>query len=389
MARKKEEESFEISKDILYGVIEFFSNQQAHLLMEMHARQNDESVRRRILEKAKEEFRLRKITEQKQLDAYVETFARYIWGYYVLDPLLDDESISDIKCYSHNHIRIKRDGKRMDGDVAFLDEEDYRRFVQIVATKNEENLSAINKQITFADDTSHNAFKLRFNISEGRLQSDGMPFMHIRKTPKNKLFLSDLVKKKFLTEEQKRYFEQKVRYASGIYITGKGSVGKTTFLNALIEEIPEDCSGLAISESDDLFATRHPDILFQHEIMNKGEGKISYSLKDLATVGLMIDLDYFITSEIKGDEAGAFSLAFYTGHKGLATGHGASCEDGIEKLADYIQRATGDPIEKCYKVISKLEVVVFIDDYQIKEIKEIKGYKDGYLIFQDIFGGAA
>ena len=389
MEKKKAEENFEISKDILYGVVDYFSNQQAHLLMEMHAKQTDEGIRKRILEKAKDEFRLRKITDLKQLNAYVETFARYIWGYYVLDPLLDDESISDIKCYSYNHIRIKRDGKRMDGDVAFLDEEDYRRFIQIVATKNEENLSAINQQITFSDDTSHEAFNLRFNISDGRLQSDGMPFMHIRKTPKRKLLLSDLVRKKFLTEEQKEYFERKVRYSSGLYIIGKGSVGKTTFLNALIEEIPEDCSGLSIAESDDLFTIKHPDILFQHEIMNKGEGKISYSLKDLATTGLMIDLDYFITSEIKGDEAASFSLASYTGHKCLATGHGASCEDGIEKLADYIQRATGDPIEKCYKVISKLEVVVFIDDYQIKEIKEIKGYKDGHLIFKDVFGGAA
>lgn len=386
--REQKSKSLAVDKGLLSDVIDYFIHQQGHLLMNMQSNRTDMEMRKKIVGLARQQFLLRSISEGEELEQYVEVFENYIWGYYLLDPLISDRTISDIKCYAYDRIRIKREGKREDADVKFSDEEDYRRFIQMAATKNEVNLSAINAKVKFTDYTSNEDFILRFNVCSGLLQTSRMPFMHIRKNPKKKLLLEDLEQKAFLTGEQKDYLKQKAVEASGIYITGKGSVGKSILLNALLEEIPRECSGLVIEESDELFSD-HPDILLQHVIENNGEGKVSYGLKDLATNGLLIDLDYFIIGEIKGDEAAEFSLASYTGHKCWATGHGASTEDGIEKLADYIQRATGDSLEKCYKVISKLEVVVFIRNFRIEEISEIMGLQGGRLIFKKVYGGTS
>lgn len=389
MAKRNGQKSrlYVLDKALLSDVIDYFIHQQGHLLMSLQADRSSPEIRRKIVEESKQQFLLRRVPAQ-DVTLYVDVLERYIWGYYLLDPLIDDRTISDIKCYAYDQIRVKRRGIRETANVQFPDEEDYRRFIQMAVTKNETNLSAINSVVKFTDHTSNENSILRFNVCAGMLQTSNMPFMHIRKDPKRKLLLEDLEEMQYLTRDQKEYLRNKAVNASGIYITGKGSAGKTTLLNAMLEEIPEEYSGLVIGESDELFST-HPDFLFQHVIENGGEGKIGYSLKNLATNGLLIDLDYMVIGEIKGDEAAAFSLASYTGHKCWATGHGSSAEDGMEKLADYVQRATGDPIEKCYRILSKLEVVVFVKNFQIAEIAEVSGIADnGRLIMRRIFGGA-
>ena len=390
MGKKKNSEQeksrLSVDKEILNRVVEYFINQQGHLLMKLHSGRQDINLRNSIMDKAKTEFLRLGVKQGAVLEGYLDFFEKYIFGYYQLETLIRDKEVSDIKCYEYNRITAKRNGVLEVTEVSFEDEEDYRRFVQMVVTKNEKNLSAINARVVFTDYASDEDFILRFNVMSGWLQTSNSPFVHIRKDPKKKLYLSDLVRLGFMTSEQAAYLAKKAKTAKGIYITGKGSVGKTRLLNALLEEADRTKNGLVTAESDELFS-EHPHFLFQHIIENNGEGKISYDHEELIRNGLRIDLDYIVVAEITGKEAGAFSMASYTGHICWATGHGASARDGMEKLADYIQRATGDPIEKCYKVLSKMEVVIFLEDFKIKEIVENRGYENGHLVYEDIYGG--
>ena len=382
MQRNEKREKIEINKEFLSHVLDYFIHQQGHLLMEMQANRTDDYVRTKILSIARTQFEL--LGVKKDIDSYVTYFETYIWGYYLLDPLINEESISDIRCYDYNRIRITRYGKKEEAKIEFPDYDDYRRFIGMVATKNEVNLSAINEIQKFTDYTSNSDYILRFNICYNRINTSNKPFMHIRKTPRKKRTLTELENIGFLTKEQREYLQEKAKTAKGIYFTGKGSAGKTTLFNALIEEIPRDKSGLVIQESDELFSD-HPDILFQHILEQNGEGKVQYGMKELAQNGLLINLDYYMIGEIKGEEAEYFSLASYTGHTCWASGHGASPEDGIEKLKDYIQRATGNTEEACFKVLSQMEVVVFLKDYRIQAISEIRGYQNGQLLFEPIW----
>lgn len=79
-------------------------------------------------------------------------------------------------------------------------------------------------------------------------------------------------------------------------------------MNALIEHIPHDKSGLVIQENEELFSNTHPDLMFQHIVSAHGEGKIKYDLKDLSRNGLLVDLDYFIIGEIRVVKPYIFSM---------------------------------------------------------------------------------
>ena len=144
-------------------------------------------------------------------------------------------------------------------------------------------------------------------------------------------------------------------------------------MEKMLDYIPEDKSGLVIQENEELFSN-HPDLAFQHTVMNRGEGKIKYDLGDLARNGLLLDIDYFIIGEIKGAEALYLLNAVYTGAKGWATVHGASATEAMNKLVDYIKYNSDYSQEEALQMLVHLDTVIFMESFKIKEIAEIDGY---------------
>ena len=97
--------------------------------------------------------------------------------------------------------------------------------------------------------------------------------------------------------------------------------------------------------------------MFEHIVASQGEGKINYDLKKIGTNGLLTDLDYYVIGEIKGDEAESFMNAVYTGHKCWTSSHGQSSTEGMNKLVDYIVRATRyDRHEELMKTVSSFTI---------------------------------
>ena len=58
-------------------------------------------------------------------EVLLKEFEQYVFGYSRLSPLMDDKEISDIRVVSHDCIRIKRQGKRMDAGIVFSSEREY------------------------------------------------------------------------------------------------------------------------------------------------------------------------------------------------------------------------------------------------------------------------
>lgn len=364
-----------IKENALEYVLDYFIHQQGHLLMKMQANRQDIQLREDILDIAKGQFLLLHI-DKKELGRYLDEFEKYVWGYYLLNELIDAKTVSDIRCYAYNHITIRKSGQQQSSNVKFRDKDDYKRFISMVATKNEINLSSINAQQKFSDYTSNPNFILRFNISTGWLNTSGVPFMHIRKTPKVKKTVEELVRRRFMTTEQAEYLCDGAVNASGMYFVGKGGAGKTTLINALLDKIPHGKTVYVLQGEDELFCDTHPDMLFQHTREAQGEGKIQFDMSRLARNGLKLDLDYYILSEITGKEAEAFSMASYTGHICWASGHGQNPEDGIYKLADYVKVATGHDYRDCLKMLTGIEVCVFLRGWQVHSIAKICGYDE-------------
>lgn len=334
-----------------------------------------QKLREDFLEEVEDYLRLRGIERDLVIDI-LERFQKYIWGYHVLEELINDETISDIKVISPDNVRIKRFGIRETADVSFKNKEDYRQFVEYVAVKNRTNVSDINAVQCFTDKESNEKFILRFNIATDFVNSVDVPYLHIRKIPKHKRYIEELIEIGMLTRETADYLVKKVKNGSGIIFTGKGASGKTTLMNALLDRIPHSCSGLAIQENEELFSDTHPDLMFQHVVTSKGEGKIQYNLKDLARNGLLTDLDYFIIGEIKGGEALYFLNASFTGHKCWASVHGTSSTQAMDKLADYIKYDSDYSKEDVLKMLVNMSCIVFMEDFKVKEISEVIGWSD-------------
>ena len=313
---------------------------------------------------------------EEQVNYNIVSFSKYIWGYHVLDDLLYDDQISDIKVLNDHNVRVKRNGKREDTDIKFSSEKDYVSFVNYVAIKNKVNISDINAIQTFTDKETNPNFILRFNIMNSLITSTGMPYLQIRKIPKNKYSMDKLVKLGMMDESTKDYLIDKAENATGILFTGKGASGKTTMMNALIEKIPHDKSGLVIQENEELFSNEHPELMFEHIVTNSGESKIQYDLSEIGRNGLLIDLDYFIIGEIKGGEALYFLNAEYTGHKAWASVHGNSATQAIDKLADYVKYSSDYTKPEIMKMLSNIQVVVFMKDFKVQEIVEVESFDE-------------
>ena len=166
----------------LEQLIEYFTRVEKHSLNLVERGQKSKKV---FLSEAYDYLRQRKFPE-KQIPELLEEFARYIWGYHILEELLQDESISDIKVLNYNNIRIKRYGKRETSNVCFSSREAYRKFIEYVAAKNKTSVSDIHAVQSFTDKTGNSKFILRFNISTEFINSVSVPYLHIRQIPKNK-----------------------------------------------------------------------------------------------------------------------------------------------------------------------------------------------------------
>ncbi|QAA32706.1 ATPase, T2SS/T4P/T4SS family [Clostridium manihotivorum] len=328
--------------------------------------------------------------DQKDKDFILKNFERYIWQYGELQELIDSDTISDIKTIDYDNVRIKEQGKRKKSNVVFPSREALKEYINFVAVKNGAILSEKEAMQTVTDKNSSDKFILRITISSEYVNSVEYPYLHIRKISKFKDDLPKLKAKEMFDDKIERYLNEGMSSNLTFFLCGKGAVGKTTLLNALIDEIPFNKSGLVIQEAEELYSLKHPDLMLQKVKYAKGESKIQYTLADLSVKGLLTDLDYFVIGEIKGEEAWDMINAIFTGHTALSSVHASGAKEAVEKLIHYIRyspKAADLKTEDLLKMLTGIDAIIFIDDFKIFEITEIKGFNEETksLIFNPVF----
>lgn len=330
-----------------------------------------------------------------------------IWGYGLIDDLIHDKTISDIKIHDAGHIRIKREGRRETSNLAFPSEAAYQSFVTRLLERNKVNLGTANAIQTFTD-AEQEDFILRLAVISGLLIVGGSPCVVIRKIPKNKYSLQELEQMGMFSEQSSKQDDgeeiidpyisvehlqfdlllHRMIRGKGILFTGKGASGKTTLMNACLEKIPETDSVMICQENAELFDLNHPDLIAAHVMINGGDSKVSYNLGDLTRVALLVDLDRVIVGEVKeGSEAAGLSKASMTGHKCWTSVHGESCEMAVEKMADYISQATGYGNREALKQLLGFEYVVHLRDFRVDEVVRIADFdhEKGKLVLEKVY----
>ena len=324
---------------------------------------------------------------EDEISKMIDRFKSEIWGYGKLDELIHDKQISDIKILGPYGTRIKKLGQRYSSMVIFESNEEIRSYANLIATKNHTSLADISAIQSITDKTTSDEFILTINLASEYVNSVSNPYIAIRKIPKHKRKLSELIDVGMITKEEFEEIYSDIKNGMSILLCGKGASGKTTMLNALIDEIPHNKSGLVIQESEELFTDTHPDLMFQKVVSNRGEGRINYSLKDLAINGLLTDLDYFIIGEIKGAEAVDFINASYTGSVCLCTVHSSSAMDAPNKIVHYMKYGSDYKKEECLEMLKDIDKIYFMKNFQLREMVEISGFNEelGKLEFNQVF----
>lgn len=339
-----------------------------------------------FLEEARQHIREYYEVTNAEGEKLLKDFEQYIFGYSRLSPLIDDPGISDIRIVSYDNIRIKREGKRMDGGVSFRSEKEYRQFVDYVATKNQVNISNMNAIQRFTDTESHADFILRFTISMPLVNTYSEPYLCIRKVPKKFPQMQELIEKEMLDMETAQLLVQRFRQGSTL-ICGGNSSGKTTLLNALKETLPDNLAVLVAQQADELTTMFHPDMMFLHSLPGTGESQISYDLKNISIAGLTMDVDFFIIGEVKGAEALYLLNAAYTGQLCAATIHAPSADKAPNKLVDYAMYDSRYSRDELMKMMDCFQTLVFMEHYRVRQIYAGKGWSEGKhdLVYEKIF----
>lgn len=383
MDNKKYDFDISYTNEIFDQLIDHFISKESLKLANLQSdKENYERNKISLIESAKiilSEIIPIKDSKKKEalIDIEIERFQKYMWGYYVIEPLLNDVDVSDIKILSYSNITYKKNGKRYVADLKFANAADYKRFVSMICTRNKKNFSVANAQVKFSDSLSNPLFRLRFNLSSENINSSGIPSVHIRTISKVKVTLDKLVQRKYMTIMQRDYLIKHFKAGESIVFIGANASGKTTGVNALLEEYPFDKSALITQETDELFVEpeKHPMINVQHTVEDNSESAVNHTLAELANVGLMDDNDMFVLGEVKsGVDAAALPAIIATGSQVMLTGHGNDEIEGIYKLADYVKQATGYSMEQSLKFFAGLDLVCYIERYKLKSMSRVYGW---------------
>jgi len=123
-----------------------------------------------------------------------------------------------------------------------------------------------------------------------------------------------------------------VKARKNVLVSGGTSTGKTTFLNALIREIPAEERLILIEDTPELHLRHENAVGLLAARSALGEARVSAD--DLLGASLRMRPDRIILGELRGEEAYAFLRAVNTGHPGsMTTVHADSAERAVEQIA--------------------------------------------------------
>lgn len=327
---------------------------------------------------------------EEDLPALMAKLRRALFDLYIVQDLIDDPMITDVKITDPKSIRVRVHGKAYLSNITFIDAEDYFRFIQGVAVSNNIDLSVPSQ--TFTDETDDN-YILRFSLTAPYITSTGYPIIHIRKIPRKKPMSEELMAAGMFDEKIKNYLiDQSINKGKSIVFAGPPGSGKTTALNWFLEDGYESSAEiLVIQENDELFSYRK-GVMFEHVVLNPQRGELPCSLEDLGKMALVAGANVFIIGEAKGGEISSAITLSNSGCRTAITIHSQSSKDTIDKMADLAMRGTANiTYDQAKRMIKSFQIVVYMEDYQVKEISEIIGYDEEKkdMIYRSIYEAPA
>ena len=246
-------------------------------------------------------------------------------GLGVLEPLLADETITEIMVNGPGDVWIEREGKLERVKTHFADEAQlYQTIDRIVSAVNrrvDESSPMVDARLPGGE---------RVNVIIPPLALNG-PSITIRRFPRS-FSIDELIELGTLDESVRRLLGACVRARFNLIVSGGTGTGKTTLLNALSAFIPESERIITIEDSAEL-QLQQPHVISLESRPPNVEGKGQVAIRDLVRNSLRMRPDRILVGEVRGAETLDMLQAMNTGHEGsIATVHANSTEDAIMRL---------------------------------------------------------
>lgn len=307
-------------------------------------------------------------------------------GYDILQPLIDDKDITEIMVNSFDEIFIEKDGVINQLPIKFESQERLEDIIQSIVAKVNR---VVNEFSPIVDARLKDGSRVNVVLPPIALKG---PSMTIRKFPDNPLTIEDLIIKEAITIEAAELLKKLVVSKYNIFISGGTGSGKTTFLNALSNFIPQDERIITIEDSAELQIKSIPNLIRLEKRNPNTEGKGEITISDLIRTSLRMRPNRIIVGEVRGSEALDMLQAMNTGHEGsLSTGHANSVADMLSRLETMVLSGANLPIEVIRKQISSaIDILIHLarmrdNSRRVVEISEVIGVKNGDVELNTLF----
>lgn len=263
----------------------------------------------------------------EERERLIEEVLNDVAGMGPLQPLIEDDSITEIMVNGRDRAFIEREGTLVPMGRLFESEEQIRtlidRIISPLGRRVDERSPMVNARLPSG---------FRVNAVIPPIAIDG-PILTIRKFSDRISALDHLVRLGSLPRWYARLLSFAVRLRQDLAVAGGTGSGKTTLLNALSCEIPDQERIVTIEDSAELKFTHHPHVvrLEAREASIEGAGEVS--IHDLLVNALRMRPDRIVVGEVRNREAIDMLEAMSTGHDGsLTTLHAGSAEEAVVRL---------------------------------------------------------
>jgi len=339
---------------------------------------------------------LRVVTEQLALDQtpltreerrqVVREITDDILGYGPLEPLLREDSISEVMVNGPDRIYVERAGKIELSKSTFVDDAHLLRIIDKIVSQVGRR---VDESSPMVDARLPDGSRVNAIIPPLSLRG---PVLTIRKFSRDPYTMDDLINFGSITSKAAHFLAACVQGKLNVLISGGTGTGKTTTLNALSAFVPGDERIVTIEDAAELQLQQDHVIPLESRPANiEGQGEVK--IRELVRNALRMRPDRIIVGEVRGSETLDMLQAMNTGHEGsLTTIHANSPRDALSRLETLVltagvelpHRAIREQISSAFDLL--VQITRLVDgSRRISHITEVLRMESDLITLQDVF----
>jgi pilus assembly protein CpaF len=326
------------------------------------------------------------ILSRSERERLFEGIVAEILGFGPLEPLLADESVSEIMVNGPDKVFVERKGKLAKTNILFEDNEHVMRVIDRIVSPLGRR---IDESSPYVDARLPDGSRVNAIIPPLALNG---PTLTIRKFEKDPLTIDDLVSFGSLSPETGEFLKACVKGRLNIIVSGGTGSGKTTLLNVLSSFIPEDERIITVENAAELQLRQEHVVTLESRPPNI-EGKGEVTIQDLVVNTLRMRPDRIVVGECRAGEALDMLQAMNTGHDGsLTTAHANSPRDTLSRLETMCLMAGMDLPVRAIREQVAAAVDLIVQQARMRDgsrkiinITEVQGMEGDVIVMSDIF----